>query len=148
MQVVLSGLESSIERFIPVLKEHGARRVIPLKVSAPFHTPLLAEAQKQFASEIEGITFEEPRCRVYTTVTGDVIPNAAAARESCIQQLTSPVRWTQIMKRIADLSIRSSLELGPGKALTGFWSRTISDIRCLPAGTHEHLVKIRNGEYE
>jgi [acyl-carrier-protein] S-malonyltransferase len=148
VQVVLSGLESSLETFIPVLKEHGARRVIPLRVSAPFHTPLLADARKQFASEIEDIVFEKPLHQVYTTVTGDVIPDSAAAKEFCIQQLTSPVRWTRIMKQTADLGIRCSYELGPGKALTGFWSKTVPGIPCLPAGTRENIDKIRDGEYE
>jgi [acyl-carrier-protein] S-malonyltransferase len=148
VQVVLSGLESSIEKITPILKEHGAKRVIPLKVSAPFHTPLLEQARREFSLDLDAFEFSDPKSPVYSTVTGEVIKRGSDARKLCVQQLTAPVRWTRIMQNIAHRSVLSAIEAGPGKTLTGFWNKTVPGITCLRAGTLEEIKTIGDRENE
>lgn len=143
-QVVLAGLQKSIEEATPVLKERGARKIIPLKVSAPFHTPLLDKAQQAFSRELASVAFKDPERPVFTTVTGALISSGQEAKTSCAKQLTSPVRWTTIMRSLTDgryPSLASCLEVGPGKALTGFWRTTGSHVSCIPVGNAEAIVQ-------
>ncbi|MGM0432144.1 MAG: ACP S-malonyltransferase [Spirochaetota bacterium] len=143
-QVVLAGLQKSIEEATPVLKERGARKIIPLKVSAPFHTPLLDKAQQAFSQELASIEFKDPKKPVFTTVTGSLISSGEEARSYCASQLTSPVRWTSIMRSLADgryPNLASCLEVGPGKALTGFWRTTGSPVSCMPVGNADAIAQ-------
>lgn len=147
-QVVVSGLADELEAVSEALKASGARRIIPLKVSGPFHTPFMADAAAEFSEFIQHFSFADPRSMVYSTVTGDVIPSGAEARRLCALQLESPVRWTTIMQRIAEnLSDGSQvLELGPGKVLAGLWKSAGHTASCLPAGTAQDIKLVVEGE--
>jgi [acyl-carrier-protein] S-malonyltransferase len=147
-QVVLSGLADELEAVTEALKAAGARRIIPLKVSGPFHTPFMAEAAVEFSEFIQRFSFADPVSVVYSTVTGFVIPSGSEAKRLCALQLESPVRWTTIMQRIAGTLEEGSrvLEVGPGKVLAGLWKSAGHTALCYPAGTAEDLKLVIEGE--
>jgi [acyl-carrier-protein] S-malonyltransferase len=139
-QIVLAGVTASIDAIIPVLKEAGARRVIPLQVSGPFHTPLMAGAAREFEQLLDSHTFSDPTVRVYTNVTGRILSSGSEARRACALQLTSPVRWTGIVNDIVRECTSGEYrcyEAGPGKVLSGFWKAGPAAQACIPVGTWE-----------
>lgn len=142
-QVVIAGLKAEIDKVTALLKEAGTRRVIPLKVSAPFHTPFLKKASERFSELISGFSFSDPVHAVYTNVDGGLVASAAEARSNLCRQQISPVRWTTTMENIVaagDLS--GCCEVGPGKVLSGLWKHSGSDIPCKRAGTVENIEKL------
>ena len=137
-QVVISGLAASMETVTPALKAAGARRVIPIQVSGPFHTPLMQEARQEFDADLEVERFNDPSIALYSNVSGDVVDSGARVKELCSQQIVSPVRWTKIMNHLAsDYSGVPVVESGPNKVLGGLL-RAVG-VKCLQAGTVESL---------
>ncbi len=145
-QVVVAGDTAAIDALGPLLKEKGARRMVPLKVSGPFHTPLMAGAVVPFASFLNTIAFQNPRLPFVSSVTGDWVESGDDARSACASQLVRPVRWTRVMERLRaryrELGCRCLLETGPGKVLTSFWGQD-GECPAYPAGTEENLQKIK-----
>ena len=140
VQTVLSGTASGLEAAAPVLKEAGARRVIPLKVSGPFHSPLMSDAKTQFTEVLSGATFSDPMKPVYSNVTGKALESGEQARSLCADQLVMPVRWVDEELLVAHGSYDRILEVGPGEVLGGLWKAFVKShsdvtISCSPAGT-------------
>ena len=149
VQTVLSGTATGLEAAAPVLKEAGARRVVPLKVSGPFHSPLMEAAREQFRDVLSSVGFADPSKPVYSNVTGALINTGDEARTLCADQLVKPVRWVDEEALIARDGYDELLEVGPGEVLCGLWHGFIkanSDVTtpCLPAGTGEHISTITN----
>ena len=136
-QTVISGTAAGIEAATVKLKEAGARRIIPLKVSGPFHTPLLADAKKYFVEYISGLEFKDPVKPMYSNVTGKRVGSGIEAKELSGLQIISPVRWVDIETNILTEGFDSPIEVGPGKVLTGFWKSASKEISCLPTGSLE-----------
>ena len=134
-QVVISGVKTQIEKVTPLLKEKGAKRVIMLQVSGPFHTPLLKEAQIEFDKYLSQIKIEKPSCALYSNVTGkielDITPYIS-------KQITSRVQWVSIMKdidrRFKEYKI---LEVGVSKTLTNLFKS--ENMICTPCGTIDQI---------
>ncbi len=144
-QVVLAGLKDAIDAVSQAIKEAGARRVIPLKVSGPFHTPLMQGAADRFSTFLDTCTFKDPKSAVFTNVHGGMVLTAEEAKSSLAKQLTSPVRWTKIVDDIVKMTkdeIDGCYEIGPGKVLTGFWKAGSSQSSCIPIGTWESLNEV------
>ncbi len=118
-QTVIGGTTAGLEAAAPVLLGAGARRVIPLSVSAGFHTPLVAAAAARLRPALEGIGWREPAVPVVANLTADAYPGAAAIPEILEGQLRSPVLWSASIARLAELGCDWFLELGPKRALTG-----------------------------
>jgi len=151
VQTVLSGTAAGLEAAAPVLKAAGARRVVPLKVSGPFHSPLMDRARERFAEVLAGVDFSDPAKPVYSNVTGDLINTGEEARTLCAEQLVRPVRWVDEEVLIARDDYDELLEVGPGEVLSGLWRGFIKanpDVTtpCLPAGTLEHIASISDDE--
>ncbi|MFW5688890.1 MAG: ACP S-malonyltransferase [Spirochaetota bacterium] len=147
VQTVLSGTAAGLEAAAPVLKEAGARRVVPLKVSGPFHSPLMEEARSRFAVALADVEFADPSKPVYSNVTGNLINTGEEARRLCADQLVKPVRWVDEEHLIARDGYDELLEVGPGEVLSGLWRGYIKanphvTIPCLPAGTREHIATL------
>jgi [acyl-carrier-protein] S-malonyltransferase len=123
-QVVVSGeitsLLSSEERF----KEAGARRVVRLNVSGPFHSPLMEPAKKEFEKFLNSLKFHSPKVPVVLNVTGKPAKTSAEIREKLIEQLTSPVRWVKSIWSMEEMGITDYIEVGSGKVLSGLIKRT------------------------
>ncbi len=137
-QVVISGLIASMDAIAPILKEAGARRVLPIKVSGPFHTPLMDEAKKAFDDELAGVNFNDPAITLYSNVTGEKVDSGEVMKKLCSQQIVSPVRWTKIMNNIeASFPSLPVVEAGPNKVLSGLFKSVGK--KCLQAGTVESI---------
>lgn len=121
-QVVIGGTADGIAAASGALKEAGARRVVPLKTSGPFHTPLMAPARQEFAAFANEIRFSDPRRPVYSNVTAAPAESGAQARTLCLDQLVSTVRWADEERRLHADGTTLAIEVGPGRVLAGLWS--------------------------
>ena len=139
VQIVLSGTDSALNAGESIFKENGARRFIRLKVSGPFHCPLMKDAETEYAEVLKGFNFNDPVKKVFSNVTGAEIKSGEEAKELCAKQLTSGVLWVKEEKALLELGIEKCLEVGPGNVLGGLWKAVGGDIKCLPAGTAEAI---------
>lgn len=122
-QTVIAGDAVAVEAACRRAREAGARRTTPLPVSAPFHCPLMAPAADKLTAELARARFEAPRVPVLSNV--DATPNDDGSRFSELlrRQVTEPVRFTQLVERLAALGVTRVLEVGPGRVLTGLVAR-------------------------
>jgi [acyl-carrier-protein] S-malonyltransferase len=144
-QVVVSGTAAGLAAAEEALKAAGARRIVRLKVSGPFHSPLMAEARAAFEEALRGFTFRDPRVPVYSNVTGKAIASGQEARELCGRQLVSPVRWVGVEESLQADGFTRFVEAGPGTVLTGLFKGLALDAPCSPAGTMESIRKLTGG---
>lgn len=120
-QTVISGTSEGIETVTDRLKAKGAKRVIPLKTSGPFHTEKLAQAKELYAKELEKVEFQDGnRIQVIKNIDGTTYANEDNMKEILSNHIVSPVRFDKIMQHMKEQGITEFVEIGPGKALTGF----------------------------
>jgi [acyl-carrier-protein] S-malonyltransferase len=127
-QLVISGSIKGIEIACEKLKEAGAKRALPLKVGGAFHSPLMEPARVELAQAIEATTFSTPLCPIYQNVDAKPYSDPEQIKKNLILQLTSPVRWTQIMQNMLADGASSFTELGPGNVLQGLIKKVDRDI--------------------
>ncbi len=118
-QVVIAGSAEAVARAGERAKALGARRVIPLAVSAPFHCALMKPAEERLAPELRALPAAAPRIPVVANVDAEPKRDTAAAIDALIRQVSSPVRWEEVVKRLASEGVRAYVEVGPGAVLTG-----------------------------
>ncbi len=118
-QLVISGSVSGIDKACDLLTEKGAKRAIKLVVGGAFHSPFMEPAREELAAAIETTTFGNPICPVYQNVNAKPVNNPSVIKENLISQLTSPVKWTQIVQNMIADGATSFTEVGPGKVLQG-----------------------------
>lgn len=122
-QLVISGELSAIERAIEKLTENGAKRALKLPVGGAFHSPLMESAKKELENAIDNTTFHNPICPIYQNVSGHSFVNPSEIKQNLIDQLTSPVKWTQSMTNILKNGDLEIIEVGPGKVLQGLFKK-------------------------
>ncbi len=122
-QIVISGSNKGVEIACQKLTEAGAKRVIPLNVGGAFHSPLMEPARQELAEAIARTNFKTPVCPVYQNVDAKPYTAPEQIKSNLIAQLTSSVRWTQIMKNMIADGADSMLEIGPGKVLQGLFKK-------------------------
>ena len=127
-QLVISGDIDAINEACEQLKAAGAKRALPLKVGGAFHSPLMQPAQDELQAAIEKTEFQTPKCPVYQNVDAKPHTNPAEIKQNLIAQLTSPVRWTQIVQNMIADGASDFTECGPGKALQGMIAKINRDI--------------------
>lgn len=139
-QTVISGDPAAVTRAGELCQVAGAKRVLPLKVSGAFHSPLMAPAVAGLREALSAVPFGEPAFPVVANATVDVVQTRAAAVELLAAQLTAPVRWVESMRRLAELHPGARwLELGPGTVLTGLLKRIVPEAQCTALGTAAQL---------
>ena len=118
-QIVIAGHKTAVERAGERAKALGARRAIPLAVSAPFHCPLMKPAEERLAPELRTLAAHDPACPVVANV--DALPKTTAADsiEALVKQVSSPVRWEDVVRRLVADGATTFVELGPGTVLAG-----------------------------
>jgi len=127
-QIVISGSNEGIDKAIEALKEKGIRRAIKLSVGGAFHSPLMEPARAELEDAIRSTQFSKPQCPVYQNVNASPFTDPAVIMKNLVDQLTSPVRWTQtIINMIAD-GATSFTEAGPGTILQGLIKKVNKDI--------------------
>jgi [acyl-carrier-protein] S-malonyltransferase len=128
-QIVIAGSAAAVERALPILKERGAKRAIPLKVSAPFHCALMLPAQERLAADLDEIEFMDLGVPLVTNVDAAVIRTGGEARASLVRQVSSPVRWRESVELLAREGVGLFVEVGPGKVLGGLVRQTAPGAR-------------------
>ncbi|MCF8328211.1 MAG: ACP S-malonyltransferase [Bacteroidales bacterium] len=118
-QLVISGSMKGIDAACEKLKEAGAKRALPLNVGGAFHSPLMEPAREELAKAIADTQINKPVCPIYQNVTAKAETEPETIKENLVQQLTSPVKWTQIMQNMIADGMTSYTEVGPGKVLQG-----------------------------
>jgi [acyl-carrier-protein] S-malonyltransferase len=118
-QTVISGAMAAVEKASILAKAKGARRVVMLPVSAPFHCALMQPAQEEVARVLAGLKVNDPRIPVASNVTGGLVTTAEAARDALIRQVTGAVRWMDCVKALVGAGAVAFIEMGPGKVLSG-----------------------------
>ncbi len=141
-QVVIAGEAGAVDRAVALAKERGARRAIPLNVSAPFHSPLMAPAREGLAPELEAAPIADPNVPVYRNVDAEPVRDAVTARDGLVRQVDSPVRWTETIRRMAADGITHLVEVGAGTVLCGLARRIDRSLVCFPAGTPEQIERV------
>ena len=118
-QVVIAGARDAVARAGERARALGARRVIPLAVSAPFHCALMAPAAERLAPDLRAVETHAPRVPIVANVDAEPKRDAAAAIEALVAQVASPVRWEAVVTRLASEGVTTYVEVGPGTALSG-----------------------------
>ena len=122
-QTVITGQEEAVNKAAEALKEAGARRVTPLKVSGPFHSAMLAEAGEKLAAELENVEIHDISIPYITNVTADYVTDKNQVKDLLKQQISSSVRWQQSIERMIADGVEVFIEIGPKKSLTGFMKK-------------------------
>jgi len=139
-QVVIAGSNAALERAIEALKDAGAKRAMPLSVSAPFHSELMKPAADKMASALEGVSFNEPIIQVLQNVDANYHSNANEIRSNLVAQMYSAVLWTDTVQRLAADGISNVVECGPGKVLSGLNKRIDKSIQSFNINSVESLA--------
>ena len=145
-QVVLAGTAEGLAAAEQACTAAGARRFVPLKVSGPFHSPLIESARVQFAEVVAGFTFHDPRQPVYANVTGRRIASGAEAKRLCVEQIVSSVQWVTEIGSLVEDGFERFLETGPGKVLTGLMRGFDTSVGCTPVGTMAQVDAVAAAE--
>ena len=122
-QLVISGEMSAIDLAIESLTEKGARRAIKLPVGGAFHSPIMETARDELKKAINSTSFSNPICPIFQNVSAKAVNNPDQIKENLIEQLTSPVKWTQTMVNMLKNKNLEIIEVGPGKVLQGLFKK-------------------------
>lgn len=122
-QLVISGAIPAVEEACAKLTEAGAKRAMILQVGGAFHSPLMEPAREELAKAIESTTFNTPVCPVYQNTIAKAVTDPNEIKKNLIDQLTAPVRWTQIMQQMIADGATEVIEVGPGKVLQGLFKK-------------------------
>ncbi len=127
-QIVVSGETAAVEKCCGIAKEMGAKRAMPLPVSAPFHCELLKGAGEKLAKELEGVEVKDMRIPVITNVTADYIASKDDIKPLLVKQVSNSVLWEDTIRRMLADGVDAFVEVGPGKALGGFIKKVTKDV--------------------
>ena len=140
-QIVIAGKTAAVEKAAAALKAAGAKRAIMLPVSAPFHSTLLQPAAEKLAVELDKVAFHEPKLPVVANVTGKISSTSREIKQLLVTQAANPVLWEDCVATIAASGVASSVEIGPGKVLSGFTKKIAPNIATLNVEDVESLQK-------
>ncbi|MGA9720777.1 MAG: ACP S-malonyltransferase [Acidobacteriaceae bacterium] len=144
-QIVISGSAAGVARASELAKERGAKKVVPLQVSAPFHCALMQPAQDRLAEVLKEIEVSDPRFPVVSNVTADVTKKGGRERDLLIEQVTAPVRWVESMRRMIDEGASTFVEVGPGRVLSGLLRQIDRGQKCMNVEDSVSLEKALAG---
>lgn len=139
-QVVIAGHADAVTRAGERARELGAKRAIPLAVSAPFHCALMKPAEDRLAPELRALAASDPRIPVVANVDAEPKRDAGASIEALIRQVSSPVRWEQVVKRLIAEGATTFVELGPGSVLAGLIRKIDRGVQVMSVEDEEGLL--------
>lgn len=141
-QTVITGEAEAVNKAAEKLKEAGAKRCIPLKVSGPFHSKMLEDAGKKLAEELEKVKAEEIETPYITNVTADYVTDKEQVKDLLERQISSSVRWQQSVERMVKDGVDTFIEIGPKKTLTGFLRKIAPEVKGYNVETIADLEKL------
>lgn len=130
-QIVISGKKEAVEAAAESLKTAGAKRVIPLKVSGPFHSRMLTEAGKKLGQVLENVSVSRPQIPYVANVTAQYVTDAESVKSLLEKQVSSSVRWQQSVEMMIADGVDTFIEIGPGKTLSGFMKKINRNVTVL-----------------
>jgi [acyl-carrier-protein] S-malonyltransferase len=141
-QVVIAGAADAVARAGERARALGAKRVVPLPVSAPFHCALMKPAQDRLAPELRALETSDPRVPIVANVDAEPKQTAAAAIEALVAQVSAPVRWEDVVRRLASAGVTTYVEVGPGAVLSGLIRKIQRDATVASFGSPDDLGAI------
>jgi len=141
-QIVIAGHASAVQRASERVKALGARRAIPLAVSAPFHCALMKPAEQRLEPELRGLAAAHPSVPVVANVDAEPKRDSQSAVDALVRQVSAPVRWEDVVRRLASEGVTTYVEVGPGTVLSGLVKKIQPDARVLTFGSPESLGAI------
>lgn len=142
-QIVISGEIDAVKKAGELLKEAGAKRVLPLNVSGPFHSSMLKPASEKLYQELKMVEIRPIKVPYIANVTGDIVENPDDIRELLKKQISSSVRWQQSMERMISMGVDTFIEIGPGKTLSNFIKKIDRSKKVLSIATVEDFEKVK-----
>jgi [acyl-carrier-protein] S-malonyltransferase len=141
-QVVIAGARDAVASAGALARSMGAKRVVPLTVSAPFHCALMKPAEARLAPELRALAVHDPRVPIVANVDADVKPDAASAIDALVRQVSAPVRWESVLARLASEGVTTYVEVGPGTVLTRLVRKIHRDATAVSFGSPEDWAAI------
>lgn len=141
-QIVITGWKESVEKASEALKEKGARRVIPLNVSGPFHSPMLKEAGEELGRVLEKVELTPLQIPYVTNVTAEYVTDISKTKELLAKQVASSVRWQQSVENMIADGTDTFVEIGPGRTLAGFMRKISRDVKVYNVASWEDVDKV------
>jgi len=139
-QTVIAGHAGAVARAGALLAARGAKRVVPLPVSAPFHSPLMRPAREGLAPVLAALDFKVLSALLYNNVDAAPVREAKAVRDGLVRQVDAPVRWVELVERMAADGFDTFVEIGPGSVLSGLIRRIVRGAATIQAGTAEQVA--------
>jgi [acyl-carrier-protein] S-malonyltransferase len=130
-QTVIAGATPAVQRAVGLAKAKGAKRVLPLPVSAPFHSALMAPAAARLEQVLRGVPVRDLRVPIVTNVDADLLTQATHVVDVLVRQVTAPVRWEEVVTRLVKEGAETFIEVGPGTVLSGLIRRIAPAVRVL-----------------
>lgn len=141
-QIVITGGTAGIEQASKTLKEAGAKRVVSLNVSGPFHSPMLRSAGEKLGKELSAVQLGELKIPYVTNVTAEYVTDSSEIRELLTRQVYSPVCWEQSIRKMIAQDVDTFVEIGPGRTLTGFLRKIDRNVTVYQVNTWEDSKQI------
>lgn len=138
-QVVIAGEKAAVERAMDLCKARGAKRAMPLPVSAPFHSTLMQPAAARLKGYLENVRIVAPRIAVVNNVDVAIEADPVRIKDALVRQAASPVRWVETIRKMADAGVTHIVECGPGKVLAGMTKRIAPGVKALAAADRASL---------
>ncbi len=141
-QIVITGEAQAVEKAASQLLDEGAKRCIPLNVSGPFHSPLLAGAGEKLGEELQSAEVNDIGVPYLSNVTGDYVTDKEQVKQLLVRQVSSSVKWQQSVERMLEDGVDTFVEIGPGKTLSGFIRKINKDVKAINIEKVEDLEKL------
>ena len=141
-QIVITGWKESVEKASEELKAAGAKRVMPLNVSGPFHSPMLEEAGRELGQVLAGVQLSELEIPYVTNVTAEYVTDISETKALLATQVASSVRWQQSVENMIADGVDTFVEIGPGRTLAGFMRKISRDVKVYNVSTWEDVDKV------
>ena len=141
-QIVITGWKESVEKASETLKEAGAKRVMPLNVSGPFHSPMLKEAGEELGRVLKNVELSPLEIPYVTNVTAEYVRDISETKALLAEQVASSVRWQQSVENMIADGVDTFVEIGPGRTLAGFMRKISRDVKVYNVGTWEDVDKV------
>ena len=142
-QIVITGEKSAVENAGKVLSENGAKRVIPLNVSGPFHSAFLKGAGETLGETLETVDWKELEIGYVTNVDASLVTDIRQTKELLMKQVSSSVLWEQSVRNMIEMGVDTFVEIGPGKTLAGFIKKIDKEVQVVNVGAFEDLAKLK-----
>jgi len=142
-QVVISGHTEAVKKASEIAKSEGAKRVVPLAVSGPFHSELMNPVSEKLGEALADIALSEPRCSFYANVTGSELSDMGEIKKALVQQVSKPVLWHQTVENLLNAGVEVFVEVGPGKVLGGLVKKIDRSVKILNVEDEKSFDKVR-----